>query len=75
VARSKADEYRAKALECERRAEQTADPFIKQQMLDVAQKWHTMAAFEEKYARSAASVGGLVFRPLWQQWARRALHS
>jgi hypothetical protein len=48
---SKADEYRAKARECEERAEQTRDPFIKQQMLDIAQKWHTMAAYEEKYAR------------------------
>jgi hypothetical protein len=47
---SKADEYRAKALECEKRAEQTRDPFIKQQMLAIAQKWH-MAAYEEKYGR------------------------
>jgi hypothetical protein len=48
---SKADEYRAKALECEKRAEETRDPFIKQQMLDIAQKWHLLAAYEEKYAR------------------------
>jgi hypothetical protein len=51
VARSKADEYRAKALECEKRAEQTRDLFIKQQMIEIAQKWHTMAAYEHKYAR------------------------
>ena len=51
MATSKADEYRAKALECEERAEQTRDPFIKQQLIDVAQKWHTMAAYEEKYGR------------------------
>jgi hypothetical protein len=48
---SKADEYRAKARECEERAEQTRDPFIKQQMMDIAEKWRTMAAYEEKYAR------------------------
>jgi hypothetical protein len=48
---SKADEYRAKARECEKHAEQTRDPFIKQQLLDIAEKWRTMAAYEEKYAR------------------------
>jgi len=39
---SKADEYRAKARECEERAEQTRDPFLKQQMIDIAEKWRTM---------------------------------
>jgi hypothetical protein len=48
---SKAEAYRAKALECEERAEQTRDPFIRQQLIDIAQKWHTMAAYEEKYGR------------------------
>jgi hypothetical protein len=48
---SKADEYRAKARECQKHAEQTRDPFIKQQLLDIAEKWRTMAAYEEKYAR------------------------
>jgi hypothetical protein len=38
VATSKADEYRAKAHECEERAEYTRDPFIKQQLLEIAQK-------------------------------------
>jgi hypothetical protein len=47
----KAEEYRAKARECEERAEQTRDPFIKQQLLDIAQKWRTMAAHLEKYSR------------------------
>jgi hypothetical protein len=47
----KADEYRAKARECEERAEQVRDPFIKQQLEEIAQKWRTMAAYEEKYAR------------------------
>jgi hypothetical protein len=48
---SMTDEYRAKAGECEERAEQTRDPFIKQQMIEIAQKWHAMAAYEEKYGR------------------------
>jgi hypothetical protein len=48
---SKADEYRAKARECEERAAPTRDPFLKQQMIEIAQKWHTMAAYEEKFAR------------------------
>jgi hypothetical protein len=48
---SKAEEYRAKALEREARAEQTRDPFIKQQMRDIAEKWRNMAAYEEKHAR------------------------
>ena len=47
----KAEEYWAKALECEARAEQTRDPFIKQQMIDIAEKWRTMAAYEEKHSR------------------------
>jgi hypothetical protein len=48
---SKAEEYRAKPRECEERAEQTRDPFIKQQMIDIAEKWRTMAAYEEKHSR------------------------
>jgi hypothetical protein len=43
--------YRAKALECEERAERTRDPFIKQQLMEIAEKWRTMAAYDEKYAR------------------------
>jgi hypothetical protein len=27
------------------------DPFIQQQMLEIAEKWRTMAAFEEKFGR------------------------
>jgi len=48
---SKADEYSTKALECEERAERTRDPHVKQQMLEIAEKWRTMAAFEEKFTR------------------------
>ena len=52
VLTSKADEYRAKARECEERAGQTRDAFIKQQLIDIAQKWHTIAAYEGKYGAS-----------------------
>jgi hypothetical protein len=51
VAPSKADEYRAKASECEGRAQAARDHFIRQQMLEIAEKWRTMAAFEEKFGR------------------------
>ena len=51
MAQSKADEYRAKASECEERAQATRDHFIQQQMLEIAEKWRTMAAFEEKFER------------------------
>ena len=46
MAQSKADEYRAKASECEERAQATRDHFIQQQMLEIAEKWRIMAAFE-----------------------------
>ena len=45
------EEYRAKARECEERAEQTRDPFIKKELLEIAQKWRRMAAHVEKRAR------------------------
>jgi hypothetical protein len=51
VAKSKADEYRDKARECEERARVTRDPFIQQQILEIGEKWRTMAAFEEKFGR------------------------
>jgi hypothetical protein len=44
-------EYRAKARECEERAEQTRDHFIKKELLEIAQKWRRMAAHVEKRAR------------------------
>jgi hypothetical protein len=43
----KADEYRAKARECEECAEQTRDPFIKQQFIEVAKEWRQMAERED----------------------------
>jgi hypothetical protein len=48
---SKAEEYRAKALECEERAEQTRDPYIKQRLIEIAEKWRHMAAYSEKSPR------------------------
>jgi hypothetical protein len=48
---SKAEEYRAKARECETLAEQTGDSFIKEQLLAVAKAWRNMAAYEDKRPR------------------------
>ena len=53
VLTSKADEYRAKAREC---AGQMRDAFIKQQLIDIAQKWHTIAAYAEKIRRWAPQL-------------------
>ena len=47
----KAEEYRAKARECEERAERTGDYFIKEQFLEVAKKWRLIAESEEKRSR------------------------
>jgi hypothetical protein len=46
---TKAEEYRAKAQECEELAQATRDSFIKEQFLEVAKKWRQMAASEEKH--------------------------
>jgi len=51
VANSKSAEYLANARECEDMAQAARDPDIKQQMLDIAEKWRTMAAYEDKYGR------------------------
>jgi hypothetical protein len=50
VLTSKADEYRANARECEDLAEKTRDSLIKQQLLDIAQKWRHMADHLEKHS-------------------------
>jgi len=47
---SRADEYRAKARECEELAQATTDPHIKQQMLKIAETWRGMAAHVEKHS-------------------------
>ena len=51
MAKSKADEYRDKARECEELAQGASNPFIQQQILEIAERWRTMAAFEEKFVR------------------------
>ena len=51
----KAEEYRAKARECEERAERTGNYFIKEQLLEVAKKWRLIA----KIRRKALAVGRL----------------
>jgi hypothetical protein len=48
---SRAEEYRAKARECEERAKQTRNAFIKQELLEIARKWRHMAGHLEKYSR------------------------
>jgi hypothetical protein len=50
VLTSNADEYRAKARECEERAEQTRDSYIKEQLIKIAQTWRHMADHLEKYS-------------------------
>jgi hypothetical protein len=51
VVTPKAEEYRAKARECEERAAQTRDSSLKQQMLEIAKTWRQMADFEENRNR------------------------
>ena len=36
---------------CEELALVARDPLIQQQILEIAEKWRTMAAFEEKFER------------------------
>ena len=43
MAKSKADEYRDKARECEELAQVARDPLVQQQILEIAEKWRTMA--------------------------------
>jgi hypothetical protein len=45
---TKAEEYLAKARECDELAEQARDPFIKQQFIDIAKTWRAMACAYRK---------------------------
>jgi hypothetical protein len=45
---ARANEYRAKARQCEELAEQTRDSYIKEQFLKTAQDWWKLAAYEEQ---------------------------
>jgi hypothetical protein len=40
---SKVEEYRAKARECELRADQVHDLEVRQQFVELARQWHHMA--------------------------------
>ena len=51
MATGKAEEYRTKAREAEQLAEQARNFAIREQLLNIAQQWKAMAAFEEKYER------------------------
>jgi hypothetical protein len=51
MVKNNAEEYRAKARECEENAEKTRDSVIKQRLIELAQQWRTLAAHEEKNAR------------------------
>jgi hypothetical protein len=44
----KADEYRAKAQECEAQAESAPDPAIKRQYKEMAVQWRRLAEAVEK---------------------------
>jgi hypothetical protein len=48
---TRAEEYLAKARECEESAEQSRDPFIKQKLLEVARQWRIMAEHAAKYSQ------------------------
>jgi hypothetical protein len=48
---TKAEEYRLKAKECEERADRTRDVFVKQQLLELAKQWRTLAEYQEKHTR------------------------
>jgi hypothetical protein len=45
---NRADEYRAKAQECEQRAEQTLDSWAKGQFRDCADHWKSLAKQAER---------------------------
>jgi hypothetical protein len=58
---TKAEEYRAKARECEELAEQTRDSFIKEQFLEVAKngaRWPNTKTIGKARRLPAASEGG-----------------
>jgi hypothetical protein len=40
---SKAEEYRAKADDCDKQAEQAKDPETRRQFLELARQWRVMA--------------------------------
>jgi hypothetical protein len=48
---SKADEYRARAAECEKLAEQASEPTARNLLRQVADNWRTMAMQADRFGR------------------------
>jgi hypothetical protein len=46
---TKAEEYRAKAADCERAANEAKDPIVKEQLQVLARTWRAMAAEAERW--------------------------
>jgi hypothetical protein len=61
---TQADEYHAKAKECEERAERTVDPLIKQRLIELAQQWRALAvhfsrqATERRFCETGQAADG-----------------
>jgi hypothetical protein len=47
---TKADECRARAAECDEKAERAKDPAAKRLLEDAAAEWRTMAALADRHA-------------------------
>jgi len=50
----KADEYRARAADCERRAHQARDAIVRKDYAEMAQQWREMAAQVDKLETAQA---------------------
>lgn len=53
----KSEDYRQRATEAEATAGRTVDSAVKQQLLDVAQQWRTLAAWEDTPFRAPRGSG------------------
>jgi hypothetical protein len=47
----RADEYRERAAECERQAARAIDPYVKNQLQDIAIQWREIAERHERLVR------------------------
>jgi hypothetical protein len=52
MTKEETDTYRAKAKECELQAGVARDPYVRAQLLDLAQEWRDLATEGEKLAGS-----------------------
>jgi hypothetical protein len=48
---SKAEEFRAKAIECDKLADKAMDAEAKQMLREAAEEWRWLAALEERLSR------------------------